>query len=95
MHDPLVYENPEEFKPERFLKDGKLDPNVRDPYEFVFGFGRRRVFSTLLYMQLRSIANSNDFPLKQSLPWAPFCRCSPIYQYRFSSSCFQHNPAVG
>ena len=43
MHDPKVYEDPEEFRPERFLKDGRMDPHVRDPYSFVFGFGRRYV----------------------------------------------------
>ena len=43
LHDPEAYENPEEFWPERFLQDGKLDPDVRDPSNFVFGFGRRCV----------------------------------------------------
>ncbi|KAK7691812.1 hypothetical protein QCA50_005215 [Cerrena zonata] len=35
------YPDPEEFKPEQFIKDGKLDPNVRDPLTLVFDFGRR------------------------------------------------------
>ena len=29
--------------PERFLRDGELDPNVPDPGRFAFGYGRRRV----------------------------------------------------
>ncbi|KAF9552413.1 cytochrome P450 [Agrocybe pediades] len=29
------------FRPERFLKDGKLDPDVVDPQTIAFGYGRR------------------------------------------------------
>ena len=49
MRDPTAYEDPEEFRPERFIRDGKLDPSVRDPSAFVFGFGRR-------YVRLRSVS---------------------------------------
>ncbi len=38
-----VYPGPESFSPERFLKDGKIDPDVQDPSSFVFGYGRRYV----------------------------------------------------
>ena len=41
--DPVAYPDPGEFKPERFLKDGVLDPNVRDPLKYQLGFGRRCV----------------------------------------------------
>ena len=42
MHDPVAYPQPYEFRPDRFIgKDGTLDRTVRDPLEFVFGFGRR------------------------------------------------------
>ncbi|KDQ53882.1 hypothetical protein JAAARDRAFT_415303 [Jaapia argillacea MUCL 33604] len=41
LHDPVAYPEPEKFKPERFLKDGKLNSEVRDPNIAAFGFGRR------------------------------------------------------
>ncbi|KAJ7065498.1 cytochrome P450 [Mycena amicta] len=41
LHDKDIYPEPESFKPERFLIDGKLNPDVRDPNMAAFGFGRR------------------------------------------------------
>ncbi|KAI0373870.1 cytochrome P450 [Pilatotrama ljubarskyi] len=41
LQDPEEYEQPEEFRPERFIRDGQLDHSVRDPYAFAFGYGRR------------------------------------------------------
>ncbi|RXW19089.1 hypothetical protein EST38_g6769 [Candolleomyces aberdarensis] len=41
LHDPNVYDAPEKFNPDRFMKDGALDPTVRDPGVAVFGYGRR------------------------------------------------------
>ncbi|KIM35566.1 hypothetical protein M413DRAFT_79273 [Hebeloma cylindrosporum] len=40
-NDERDYPQPSEFRPERFLKDGKLDRSVRDPMDIAFGFGRR------------------------------------------------------
>ncbi|KAL7284540.1 hypothetical protein ACG7TL_001832 [Trametes sanguinea] len=39
--DPKVYPDPETFNPDRFIKDGKINPDVQDPNTFVFGYGRR------------------------------------------------------
>ncbi|TFK80093.1 cytochrome P450 [Polyporus arcularius HHB13444] len=41
MHDEKVYPDPERFTPERYLKEGSLDPEVMDPASVVFGMGRR------------------------------------------------------
>ncbi|OSD07367.1 cytochrome P450 [Trametes coccinea BRFM310] len=43
LHDPEVYEEPERFMPERFIRDGKLDLSVGDPAVYAFGYGRRQV----------------------------------------------------
>ncbi|KAJ7483529.1 cytochrome P450 [Mycena latifolia] len=41
LNDEEMYPDPHTFKPERFLRDGKLNPSVRDPDTAAFGFGRR------------------------------------------------------
>ena len=43
FYDETVYPSPSTYDPERFLKDGKLDPSVGDPESRVFGSGRRHV----------------------------------------------------
>jgi hypothetical protein len=37
------------FKPERYLKDGKINPDILDPMVATFGFGRRSVQSKFFY----------------------------------------------
>jgi cytochrome P450 len=41
LHNEDDYPDPSAFKPERFMKDGQLDSNIRDPAIMAFGFGRR------------------------------------------------------
>ncbi len=36
-----MYPNPDIFAPERFLKDGMPNPDILDPQDVAFGFGRR------------------------------------------------------
>lgn len=41
LHDPKAFNDPMEYQPERYLKDGKPNLDVRDPGTVAFGFGRR------------------------------------------------------
>ncbi|KAF8874938.1 cytochrome P450 [Infundibulicybe gibba] len=41
LHNPEIYDQPSEFQPERFLKDGEIDPSVPGAEVASFGFGRR------------------------------------------------------
>ena len=43
-NDERDYPEPHVFKPERFLKNGRVDNSVRDPMDIAFGFGRRWAF---------------------------------------------------
>ena len=43
LHDPHDYPDPERFNPDRFIKEGALNPDVPDPTKIIFGFGRRYV----------------------------------------------------
>jgi cytochrome P450 len=55
--DEDVYPDAESFKPERFIKNGSLNNEIRDPRDIVFGFGRRCVLFIL------SLKLKPDFPL--------------------------------
>ena len=44
FRDESAYPDAHTFNPGRFLKDGQINPDVRDPEQVVFGWGRRYVF---------------------------------------------------
>ena len=44
-----------EYRPDRYLKDGKLNPDMIDPDSVAFGFGRRSV--NLLYSIIQLASN--------------------------------------
>ena len=41
LHDPKTFKDPMKYQPERYLKDGKLDPDMLNPDSVGFGYGRR------------------------------------------------------
>lgn len=41
LHEEGEYPEPFSFNPDRFIKDGALDPTVPNPELAVFGYGRR------------------------------------------------------
>jgi len=41
LHKEDIYPDPFTFNPDRFIKDGKLNPAMKDPVHAAFGFGRR------------------------------------------------------
>jgi len=40
-----MYPDAHAFNPGRFLKDGQINPDVKDPEQVLFGYGRRHVHS--------------------------------------------------
>jgi len=41
LNNEQDYPEPRDFRPERFLRNGKLDDSVRDPMGIASGFGKR------------------------------------------------------
>jgi len=55
--DESAYPNAHVFNPGRFIKDGQINPDVKDPEQLVFGYGRR-------YLRLRwtRVSHFSDNP---------------------------------
>ncbi|EMD39273.1 hypothetical protein CERSUDRAFT_104492 [Gelatoporia subvermispora B] len=81
LQDPEEYPEPEQFKPERYLKDGKMNPDVMDPALVAFGSGRRicpgRYLSDIsLFINIASVLHSFKISPAVDLMGQPL-RCEP------------------
>ena len=88
LHDPTVYPNPEEFVPGRFLKDGRLNPDIRDPTRIAFGFGRRLVQTVPSVLGMRLICF-----FAQDMSWTLLCRCNSVHIHCIGPAYIEHHTA--
>ncbi|KAF4609449.1 hypothetical protein D9613_012942 [Agrocybe pediades] len=84
LHDPNRYGSDVSiFRPERFLKDGKLNPDIVDPATIAFGYGRRacpgrHIALSYLFISVATILTTFDIseeldekgvPIPQDIKW--------------------------
>ncbi|KAH6908268.1 cytochrome P450-like protein [Coprinopsis sp. MPI-PUGE-AT-0042] len=72
MHDPGVFENPMEFRPERYLKDGQLDPESA-----AFGYGRSASLP-LFDVKATKDGNGKPIPLEFDTGEELICKVKPF-----------------
>lgn len=65
MHDPTIFDKPMEFIPERYLKNGQINPDILDPDVASFGYGRRWDGSRMLALHYTYMRSSRQCPGRQ------------------------------
>jgi len=83
FRDESVYPDAHAFNPGRFLKDGQINPDVKDPEQVLFGYGRRYVHP----QQTAIVHSSGNTPVFQDLPWKTLRTTSLVLDYRSNSCC--------
>ena len=78
MHNPDVFDKPFDFIPERYIKDGQIDPNVPDVEAAGFGHGRRYALKSYLFRK-------TEFRITQNLSWSVFQQRRTVYHGSISS----------
>ncbi|KAJ7088893.1 cytochrome P450 [Mycena belliarum] len=92
LHDEEMYPDPQTFNPERFLLNGKLNPDVRDPATVAFGFGRRicpgkhlatsslwiTIASMLATLDIKKARDENGKDVVPTYEYLPGIVCTPL-----------------
>ncbi|KAF9523361.1 cytochrome P450 [Crepidotus variabilis] len=91
LRDEKEYPDPDTFNPERWLKDGKLNPDVQDPTVAAFGFGRRQcpgshvavdalwilAATVLATIRVSKPLDKNGNPFEQEIEYLTGLMCHP------------------
>jgi cytochrome P450 len=64
FHDESVYPDAHTFNPDRFLKDGQINPDVKDPEQMLFGYSRRYLHSRRTLIHRMTLGFSRICPGK-------------------------------
>jgi cytochrome P450 len=92
MHDPTVFNEPFEFKPERYLtSEGNINPHVLSPEDAAFGYGRRWVLNFPLLPQ--NSVNS-DFEYNRICPGRHLSNETLSIMAISILACFDISPAL-
>ncbi|KAF9450374.1 cytochrome P450 [Macrolepiota fuliginosa MF-IS2] len=92
LHDPDVFDEPMRLMPERYLKGGQLNPKVRDPWDFSFGYGRRVcpgrhiadmslfvvITSVLTVFDIKPPLDDEGMPMEPKAEFTPYLISAPV-----------------
>ncbi|KAF9444505.1 cytochrome P450 [Macrolepiota fuliginosa MF-IS2] len=92
LHDPDIFDEPMRLMPERYLKGGQLNTEVRDSWDFSFGYGRRVcpgrhiaemslfvvITSVLAVFDIKLPLDDEGMPIKPKAEFTPYLFSAPV-----------------